>query len=275
MSARFRPLQWFGIAVTALSVTSHSAASDPKSAYELSLRGRGAEADTAWQEMLASPNPEISRRECLFGRAANLTSLPQNRPSRTQEALTIFRELVAENAGDDFGIASAYYLIRLREDLSDSPQTVQVTADSYVRLHQQHPRHLFGQLALLKATMLQIWNCPTTAETRSALQKLESYGASFTLPEFAVVYHFLMGDAYLTQIDDPESSLRHQRARNGRLMLKDDTSADLLIKSAELAREMGAPREAAHFYREFLKRFPSNVRAWRVRTLLTDMEPSL
>lgn len=260
--------------MTAYSIVSRSAASDPKSAYELSLRGRGAEADTAWQEMLATPSPEISRRECLFGRAANLTSLPQNRPSHNQEALAIFRELVAENAGDDFGIASAYYLIRLREDLSDSPQTVQATADSYVRLHQQHPKHLFGQLALLKATTLQIWNCPTTSESRRVLQSLESYAASFTRPEFAVVYHFLMGDAYLTQMDDQASSLRHQRARNGRLMLKDDTSADLLIKSAELARETGATHEAAHFYREFLKRFPSNVRAWRVRALLADMESS-
>jgi len=241
-------------------------------AYELSARGLTRESEQEWRRLEADGRNPAGIREVHFGRAGNLLNVQPRTSANIDRAAELYRDVVKGDPDDEIGVASAYFLIRIEQFHRGPTPDLERIAGDFLALHAAHPERYFSQLALLKHVTLRLWSGTTTAEKQSEFSRLESYAKDFTRPELAVIYHFLLSDGYLVRLSDPVAALRHQRARDGRLMVKEDTSADLTLKTAELSREIGDLAEATAHYRDFLRRFPTNARAWLVRQRLNELE---
>jgi|GEM_PF-2926656 len=242
-----------------------------KEAYELSARGLTKESEQEWRRLGADERNPAALREIHFGRAGNLLNVQPRTPANIDRAAELYRGVVKGDPDDEIGVAGAYFLIRIEQFHRGPTPDLERIAAEFLALHTGHPKRYFGQFALLKHVTLRLWAGTTTAQRQGEFSRLETYAKDFTRSELAVIYHFLMSDGYLIQLSDPVAALRHQRARDGRLMVKEDTSADLILKTAELSRETGDLAETAAHYREFLRRFPTNARAWLVRQRLNEL----
>lgn len=242
-----------------------------RQAYEFSARGMTREAEQIWRQLESGFAGRDELREVYFGRASNLLNIQPKSSANVETAAKLYRDVAKGNPNDEIGVASAYFLIRIDQfHRGPNPDLDRIAAD-FLALNALHPDRYFGQLALLKHVTISLWSDPASKPNVNGILRLESHAKDFTRPELAVIYHFLMSDAYLVRFSDPIAALRHQLARGGRLMVKEDTSADLTLKTAELCRETGDLREAAAYYREFLRLFPTNGRAWLVRERLDEL----
>lgn len=241
------------------------AAPSLESAWELTSQTRLREAAAAFQGPA-----EAGDREARLGAAVVELELPPSTPEKTARARAALAALVTERADDETGLRARYLLGRLRQ-LSSTDDDEQ-GAPELVALAQERPAHYFGQLAVIKLTQHRLYAVTTASTPGQRLAAAERDLAKVTRPELLRDFHLVLGDAYLFFGDQRAAALPHYRAAERLGIPEAVVRATVLVQIGELARLEGRRDEAKAAYREFLRDYRRDLRAFELRKRLAALE---
>ncbi len=177
------------------------------------------------------------------------------------ESRGILRALIEADPRDDVGVASAYYDIRITQLLQPNPDPAKAVEDFKV-LYAAHPAHFFGQLALLKATLLELAEIEFAgASTLSELARLEGKQEQLTISDLRRSYHKSMGETYLRGTGLDAKAFEHLKAAYDIGFSIDGIQADLCFDLGRLAERMGNVSYAIRRYQEFIEKYGDDARA--------------
>ena len=177
-----------------------------------------------------------------------------------------------ENANDDTGIAAAYYLARIQQVHSFTPDLSAAIA-GYRALLAAHPDHLYAQLAAPKLALLLLYDDVPAAEWERRVAEVQALIPRLTAPEAVRDTRLILATALIR--------LRRDHARAYPLLaacLADGTVARkphlnlLLAQAAESAQMLGKTAEAAVFYANFLEEFPHDQKSDEIRRRLDGLK---
>jgi hypothetical protein len=244
-----------------------------------------AERPSGWRE-LSLLNPAKAQREF----AAALASDPSNRAARLGEALTylqqrartpenvaaagrLLADLRRENAGDDTGIAAGYYLARIEQVHSFTPNRAAAIA-GYRALLADHPGHHYAQLAAPKLALLLLYDDVTPDEWERRVAEIQALIPRLTAPEAIRDTQLTLATAFLR--------LRHDQARALPLfasclaagsVTRTPRLNTVLVQAAESAAAQGEDAAAAAYYGRFLVEFPQDSKSDEIRRRLSRLVP--
>jgi len=263
-----RPLPWANILrlISSLLLASSAFASEPlDAAWELTSQTRLREAATAFQA------PAVSgQREAELGAAVVELELPPTTPEKTTRAREKLAALVAAKPNDETGLRARYLLGRLRQ-LSGTDDD-ENGAPELVALAQEHPAHYFAQLATIKLAQHRLYATSTATTPAQRLAAAEKDIPKLTRPELLRDFHLVLGDAYLFFGDQRAAALPHYRAAEALGIPEATVRATVLVQIGELARLENQPDVAIAAYRQFLKSYRRDLRAFEIRKRLAALE---
>lgn len=233
-----------------------------------------------WQE-LSLVNASVARetfaavtpadRETRLGAALALLQLRARTPANVANATGLLDALRSENPGDDVGIGATYYLARIAQVHSFTPDR-DAAIVGYRTLLAQHPGHHYAQLAAPKLAVLLLYDEVAPVEWERRVTEVAGLIPRLTAPEAIRDTRLTLAMAFIR--------MRNDIARAYPLFascLADGTVTRLprqnavLVMAAESARQLGKPAQAADYYTKFLEAFPQDVKADEIRRRLIEV----
>ncbi len=244
-------------------------APDPNAGWqELSLVN-AREAQTAFASASAA---DPASRDLRLGAALALLQLRSRTAANIAEAGRLLTALQVENPNDDDGIGAAYYLARIAQVHSFTPDRAAAVAE-YRALLAAHPDHPYAQLAAPKLANLLLYDEVPPAEWERRVAEIGALLPSLTAPEAIRDTRLALAMAHIR--------LHHDYARAYPLFASCLEAGSItrlphlnaiLTLAAESARQLGKPAEAAHYYDRFLAEFPQDVKADEIRRRLMRLK---
>jgi hypothetical protein len=217
--------------------------------------------------MEAWPALESGDRARRLGRALAELNLEPRTALHLEQAAGELSGLAAER--DDVGVAARYFLARIAERHAFVPDP-ELAAERYRRLIEEFPDHPLAQAAVAKLALLEIY--ALSGDPLATLAELESWAGRLTSQGAKRDYHLVMARSYLFFEGDRARALVHLKALAETGLRSRHVKADTLVTAGELARDAGDNGVASAFYREFLERFPRDVRQTLVRERLARVD---
>jgi tetratricopeptide (TPR) repeat protein len=270
---RFRRLM-LGIAALALPATAVRCEDAPPSGnhrgwQELSL----VNAANAQDAFAAAVATDPTSRENRLGAALSLLQMRARTPGHIAEAGRLLATLQRENPDDDTGIGAAYYLARIAQVHSFTPDRA-AAISGYRALLAAHPDHHYAQLAAPKLAILLLYDDVPPDEWDRRVRQIEALLPRLTAPEAVRDTRLTLAMAYLRLRNDPAHAypLFSSCLGAGSITRTPRLNA-VLVLAAESARQVGKPAEAAGYYARFLEEFPQDVKADEIRRRLYQLKP--
>lgn len=218
---------------------------------------------------LAADHP--GRRDVRFGKALTLLQLRSRTPGIIAGAAGMLESLRAENPNDDVGIGAAYYLARIAQVHSFTPDRDAAVA-GYRALLAAHPTHHYAQLAAPKLALLLLYDDVPPAEWERRVSEIEALIPRLKAPEAIRDTRLTLAMALIR--------LRHDSARayplfaacvNAGTLTRLTRINTVLLQAAECAQQLGHPAAAARYYAQFLGDFPQDAKADEIRRRLAAL----
>ena len=248
--------------------------------------GRAAEATLtdAWRDAhhllvneAADQFDEIARRgglrEAQLGLAVTLINCQPLTQGNVDRAAGILESLRSADDDDQTGIAAAYYLARVEQVHRFQPDPARALT-LYDELAARHPSHRLGQMALVKAGMIRLFQVRPIEEQLRLFDRIAAGGKALTDPDARRDFHLMLADAAtMMQLSD-ERALEHLIEADRAGLAKRKTAGDVWVRIGELARKLHRTDLAATYYRRFAEEFPRDERTLLVRQRLGELPAS-
>lgn len=212
-------------------------------------------------------------RESRLGAALSLLQLRDRTAGHIAEAGRLLEELQRENPNDDTGIGAAYYLARIAQVHSFTPDRAAAIA-GYRALLAAHPEHHYAQLAAPKLAILLLYDDVPPDEWDRRAQQIEALLPRLTAPEAIRDTQLTLAMAYIRLRNDPAHAypLFASCLGAGSITRTPRLNA-VLVLAAESARRLGKSAEAAGYYARFLEEFPQDIKSDEIRRRLNQLKP--
>jgi len=218
---------------------------------------------------VADANPAIAR-EARFGRGVALLDRQPVSPGQVEEARQLFIAL-ADSGPDDPAAGSRFFLGRIAQHHLAEPDAAEA-ARQFHELITRYEGSVWAESAFGRLALLEIYELNPTWSPAARIAGVEQLLAHAHTPAAQSEVHLAIADAIFFYRLPPAGTLPHLLAaeRLGRL----DWTArmEVLVQIAELSRLTGERKQAAQYYRQFLKENPRDLRDYIVRERLAQME---
>lgn len=236
--------------------------------HELSLL-KASEAQAAFASALSA---DPASRNARLGAALALLQLRSRTDANIATAAAAFESLRRENPDDDAGIGAAYYLARIQQLHSSTPDRAAAVA-GYRALLAAHPGHAYAQLAAPKLALLLLYDDVPPAEWERRVAEIEALIPQLTAPEAIRDTRLTLAMALIRLRNDHARAYPHFAAcLAAGLVTRAPRLNTVLLHAAESAQVLGRPAEAAGYYSDFLANFPSDVKSDEIRRRLTQLK---
>lgn len=221
----------------------------------------------------ASSRARSADRTDRLGAALAELALEPHTAARVDAARTALRQLQAENADDEPGIAAAYYLARIRQ-LHDRPADRAGAIGAYRALLREHPGSAVAELAAPKLAVLllyddvpaDVWNS-RAAELRALLPHLVSRAARRDT-------RLVLATALLRLRNDAAGAYPLISAcLDENLIVRPPAIATALLEAAEAARRLGRTADARRYYGRYVREFPRESATEEIGRRLAALPP--
>ena len=211
-------------------------------------------------------------REARLGEALSLLQLRSRTPANISTAAALLNNLRQENANDDIGIGAAYYLARIAQLHSYTPDRAAAVA-GYRALLAAHPEHLYAQLAAPKLALLLLYDDVSADEWERRVTEIQTLISHLTAPEAARDTRLTLAVALIR--------LRHDHTRayplfasclSANSVTRMPRLNTVLVQAAESAQKLGRNSEAAGYYADFLANFPHDMKSDEIRRRLDGLK---
>ncbi|MBK1877392.1 hypothetical protein [Pelagicoccus mobilis] len=176
-------------------------------------------------------------------------------------AQRIFNMIIADNNSDAIGLASAYYLARIKQS-NPYERDIAEAKMLYWNLYDRWPERFFGQMAFVKYVTLHIYDDDGSGEdVQDRIQSVEPLIEDMTIPELRQNVHRIVGEAYASFELDSELAYEHLLEAY-RLGIKvDSIKVEVLERIAGLGEELGKQERALKAYDELIMIAPFHENA--------------
>lgn len=239
----------FGLAALALLVALETRGGDLEEAWRLLAGAEYRAALTIFQQHQQAAEPR--RREALLGEAVTLLNLQPRLPGNLQRARRLGEELVNSGPEDDWMLQARYLLGRAAELHTDPPDYA-TAADHYTWLFSRRPETEIAQVAQVRFAILQLQTPAPAAERRARYTGLRAQEAAFTHAHALRDFHLVLAEACFVYELGRAEALHHCRAALAAGIEQPIRRATVILRIAELARELGEHELAREHYRRFL-----------------------
>ena len=178
-----------------------------------------------------------------------------------QESIEIFDKLIAQNPDDDTGVSARYFLARVYHIHAFTPDLPKAEK-LYRDLFDTHPETFYGQLALVKYSLLCMYSCADFENLPQRLAELEPLGAKLTNPPMIRDFNQVLGDAYQRFKISDEKAMEHLLVAESVGYQSYRARADITMVIAQLAERLGKRSLAIEQYEIFARTFARDDRAF-------------
>ncbi len=196
-----------------------------------------------------------------FGLAlARLNAQPRT-PASLEEARRSFERIVREHPDTEEGIRSRYFLARIVQLHAYTPDPA-AARTAFLALIDDHPDHVFAQLALAKVAEIELYDASLSADERLArFAALDARGTALTHWPARRDFHQVMAQSALFFGLPLPLAQRHLLASLEAGFSSPINRANVVFRAAEVAAELGDRALARRLYDEFLQVLPRDARA--------------
>lgn len=212
-------------------------------------------------------------REWRLGQALTLLNLQPRTDTNISRSESLLDELVAENAGDEIGIVSRYFLARINQVHRLTPDP-EAALQAFRALLDDQPGHLFGQYAGVKWALTYLGTAPTPESRRERLLEIETLIPAITLPGPAKDFHLFLAESAERYSSDPAKSLEHLLTAVNLGISKRNLRGDVYVRIGEIARDLGRTTLALEYHHRFIDEFPRDLRTFTITRTVEEMEAS-
>jgi hypothetical protein len=210
-------------------------------------------------------------REAALGRALAQSQLAPVTEGSVERAKRMLEDLRQSDRDDEVGIAAGYALARLLQFHPYHPDAAGALV-LYRELHERHPAHELGQLAMVKSAMIRLFESSGTADAARVFAELVEQVPAVTHPAVRRDFHLtLAGAAQLLGLPQ-EIALEHLLAAAEIGVNKRKTAGDLYVRIATMAERLGRREVAIAYHRRFVAEFPRDNRTFLCRLRLRGLE---
>lgn len=199
-----------------------------------------------------------------LGEALTLLNLQPKTPANVERAEALLAALRAEDYADEAGISAAYHLARIaqwhREPRNPADALVQ-----YDALADRFPAHPLGQLSVIKALVIRLYDRVTPDEARRRLAVADSLAPRLRHPALLSEYHQVLATAGARFGMDPAWRLPHLMAAERLGVMRFNENKDFILATAETALTASQREIALKYYERFLTAAPRDERTAYVR----------
>ena len=209
-----------------------------------------------------------------FTKALALLNKQPKTQRNTEVAAEIFKLIRRDAPGSGPGIASLYFLGRIAE-VHRRPFDYEQALKYYTQLIEQFPGSFFGQLALHRRAMIQLYD-PYLSETerQRLFFEIESLGELMSHRHVHSSFHFLMGRASQRIGLPPDVSLKHYHECAQLGVAAENFRGHVFVIVGVLAEELGRDDLAHEYFTRFLREYGRDSRVTMVRERLARIETS-
>lgn len=218
---------------------------------------------------LSDANPAMAR-EARFGRGVALLDNQPVTLGQVEEARSLFTAL-ADSGTDDFAAGARFFLGRIAQHHLAEPDAAEA-ARQFRQLIAEQGDSVWAQSALSRLALLEIYELNPGWAPAARLAAAEQLLAHAHTPAAQSEVHYAIADAIFFYRLPAAGALPHLLAAERLGRLDWTTRADVLVQIAELSRLTGERKQAAQFYRTFLKENPRDLRDYIVKERLAEAE---
>lgn len=175
-------------------------------------------------------------------------------------AQRIFGTILADNDRDAIGLASAYYMARIKQS-NPFEQDIAEAKKLYWNLYDKWPKRFFGQMAFVKYATLHIYDDDGSGdEVLKRIQNLEPIVSDISIPELRQNVHRIMGEAYVSFELDSEMAYEHFLEAYRLGIPVDSIRIEVLERIGKLGEELGKNERALLAFDELLRSAPRHAK---------------
>lgn len=190
-----------------------------------------------------------------------LGTQPKTR-ANLERARTLLEAVIAPDLASAEALEARYLLARLRQVHAFEPDPLGAARD-FLALYAAAPTSRPGQLALVRAVPIHVLLAVAPAERAETLVGLEALASTLPDADLRRGLHFALAET-AQRCGEGDMAYRQYQLAEKIGLLNRTVQADVLLRIATLALERSEPDVAAAYYREFLRRFPTERRAYEV-----------
>jgi hypothetical protein len=267
ISLAVRPAWWLGLLGALLLTLSPAAeAGDNPSDEVAAWRDASVNLFHRSHHTLAalSDEPATRTRFTRLGEALTLLNLQPKTSGNIDRAATLLEHLRAEDDADEAGISAAYHLARIAQWHCEPRRPADALAQ-YDVLAERFPGHRLGQLAVIKALVIRLYEPVAPEEARRRLAAAGRLEPRLRDPALRSEYHQVLAMAGARFGMDPVWRLPHLLAAEQLGVMRFNESKDFVLATAETARSCAEREIALKYYERFLAVAPRDERTAYVR----------
>jgi hypothetical protein len=195
-----------------------------------------------------------------LGEALSWLQIQPHTEARVRRGVEILDGLLAEDGRDEVGARARYFRARAEQvhRLSAAPEAA---VAHYERLIAEHPAHALAGQAVVKLALIRLYDAKLADAERGRV--LAEFGARApAMPDAASRrdLHLALGEAALRLGLGEGVALDHFVAALEAGVVSRPVRADTLVRTGELARELGRVELARRHYALFAAEFPRDPR---------------
>lgn len=206
-----------------------------------------------------------------LGLAVTLLGLQPRTQGNIQNAEASLRRIISENPSDSAGCFARFYLARLLETHSASPDP-KTARDMYYELLLERPAHPMLELAAARIAYHDLYSAGENPEKLSAAEaNLHPLSELLETPTGRREFHSAVANSLNELNGDRSAALEHMTiAASIPSPLPQIQSMNILLV-AELANHLGKYDIAREYYTKFAKEFQRDSRNYSVRKILETL----
>ncbi len=225
------------------------------------------EASAEFEQIRKQGGPE--KREATFGAALMLLNTQPKTEWNIQTASDYFGELATGD--DDLALWSAYYQGRVEQIHRQTPD-LKKARELYSGLIASDPDHPAAQAALVKLSMLEIYDESPLEDKRAKIEALEQRAPSLSSMPARRDLYLLLAHARTRLFQEDAAALQDLMAADQIGILRSKPRAGLWVQIGELARETGQTDIAKRYYDQFLTKYPRDNRHFIIQLRRDELE---
>lgn len=213
---------------------------------------------------------DLSGREARFGEAVTLLQVQPKTSSNINHAATLLEQVLADNPGDELGIAARYYLGRL-EQVHRMPVNPTAATAHFNTLIQEHPGHPLTEQAIVKLALIELYSPDDAAARLAAFERFTALADTLATADARRDLNLTLGAVALRFDLGQDRALKRYLAAEQAGIHLTTVRSSTLVTIGELARKTGRHDIAREHYLLFLKDFQRDERRLMVKEALATL----
>lgn len=214
---------------------------------------------------------EGDSRDFRFCLASVLLSAPPKTEARVQEARNLFASIAEANPLDDLGLAARFYLARIEQNHRANPDIAAATA-LYSALAADAPTHWFGQFALIKLAMIDLYaewpEEPLDARVAAWMDRAHTV----TDPALRRNLCWMLGDIQVRLGGNLERALAIYQEGEAIGYSRWDIRSLMILRIHNLARDLGHTALAREAAQRHIDEFPRSTFTTLLRERIAEID---